>query len=213
MTGSRLLPPLLLVAAVLLSVSAAGNGLLPGDVAAALSVQDALLPRGRGLVEGVNELGRAWPGAIVVTLLVAGVLAWRRCFAEALVVAATLPLRAVNPALKALVDSPRPTGDLVPVLERAEGSGFPSGHATGAVLLYGAVFAVAPALTGSAGAVRLIQIAAASMIVLAGAARVAVGAHWPTDVLGGYLWGGVLLGALLAVARQARRRRGPGAWR
>lgn len=199
------MPTLLLVAAVLLSVSAAGDGVLPGDAEVARVVQEALLPWARGLAEAVNGLGRAWPGAVLVTLPVAAVLTWRRCFPEAAVVAATLPLRGINPLLKAAIDSPRPTGDLVRVLERADGLGFPSGHAAGAMLLYGAVIAVAPALTPARRGVAAIRAAAALMILLAGLSRIAVGAHWPSDVLGGYLWGGVLLAALLWLARRARR--------
>ena len=209
MTPRRLLPLLLLAPAVALSVLAAGDGVLPGDAGVARAVQWAVLPEGRGVVEALNWLGQAWPGAVVLTLAVAAVLAGRRCATEAIVVAATLPLRLLNPLLKDLVDSPRPTADLVQVIERADGGGFPSGHASSAILFYGALFAVAPALTTSAWLRRLLRIAAVAMILAAGVARVAVGAHWPTDVLGGYLWGGVLLTLLLSAYRLARRRAAP----
>ena len=202
----RLTLPFLLVLAAAFSLVAAGGGVLPGDVAVARAVQRAVLPEGRSLVEGINWLGQAWPGAVALTLFVAALLALRRCYAEALVVAATLPLRLVNPLLKGLVDSPRPTEELVRVIERANGSGFPSGHAAGAVLLYGAVIAVAPRLVSSRRWCLLLRVGAALMILAVGVSRVAVGAHWPSDVLGGYLWGGVLLALLLTVYCLARPR-------
>ncbi len=209
MTSLHWLAPLLL-AAVGLSLVAAGDCAVPCDVAAAQAVQRAMLPGGRGLAQAVNWLGQAFPGQIVLVLLFALLLLRSGHRAEALLVAATLPLRLLNGALKALVGSPRPTADAVEVLERANGLGFPSGHASGAVLFYGALIAVAPCLFRSPTACWVFRLACAAMIVLVGLSRVAVGAHWPSDVGGGYLWGGVLLALLLTtyrVALQLRRER------
>lgn len=193
-----------LAAAVLLSLAAAGDGVLPGDVAFARAAQGAVLPELRGVVEAVNRLGRVVPGALAITLAVAGFLFWAGQRAAALLVGATLPLRAVNPALKALIDSPRPSDTLVAVSERADGLGFPSGHATGAMLLFGAVIVVAPLLTASPSLQRAVRVLATLAILAAGTSRVAVGAHWASDVLGGYLWGGVVLGLLVTVVRLPR---------
>ena len=206
MTSLRWLAPLLL-AAVGLSLVAAGDGVVPGDVAVAQAVQRAMLPAGRGLVEAVNWIGEAYSGRIVLLLVFALILMRYRHRAEALLVAATLPLRLLNGALKALVGSPRPTGDVVEVLERADGLGFPSGHASGAVLFYGALIAVAPCLFRSPTVCWVFRLACAAMIVLVGVSRVAVGAHWPSDVLGGYLWGGLLLALLLTIYRVILQRR------
>ena len=90
--------------------------------------------------------------------------------------------------------------------ERAEGLGYPSGHALGAVLFYGALIAVAQCFVGSPRARRLLRVVCLLLILATGVSRVASGAHWPSDVLGGYLWGGVLLAALLACERIARGR-------
>jgi membrane-associated phospholipid phosphatase len=194
----------LLAVAALLSAFAAGNGVLPGDAAIARGIQAAILPRGLRVAEAINWLGRAVPGTLVVTLAVAGLLFRKDARLEASVIAATLPLRLVNGGLKDLFHSARPGGGAVQVIERAHGQGYPSGHATGAVLLYGGIIAVAPYLTRQPSRCRLIRLAAVLMIVAAGISRVAVGAHWPSDVLGGYLWGGVLLGLLLLLYRWRR---------
>ena len=104
--------------------------------------------------------------------------------------------------LKAIVDSPRPMEALgIHIQGSYSGNGFPSGHVYGDMLVYGvlAVFARGYLPRWAVLPVRALCIA---VIVLAGAARVAVGAHWPSDTAGGYLWGGAALCLALAVAKR-----------
>ena len=101
------------------------------------------------------QLAGAWPGepliaaAIVVSLLVRGV---RR--AAAFIAVAALA-GSINVLTKMIVASPRPTTDLVQVIQIANGSGFPSGHAFSATLLYGAVWIVLPTIVPNQMACRL----------------------------------------------------------
>jgi undecaprenyl-diphosphatase len=60
------------------------------------------------------------------------------------------------------------------------------------MLLYGSLFNVASRM-GPFRGWRLVQALAALMILGIGFSRIYVGAHWPTDVLGGYLWGATFL--------------------
>ncbi len=55
-------------------------------------------------------------------------------------------------------------------------------------------------------------LACLALILLTGYGRILVGAHWPSDVLGGYLWGGLLLLLALRVAGTVAER-SPGAGR
>ncbi|MBQ9324284.1 MAG: phosphatase PAP2 family protein [Clostridia bacterium] len=64
---------------------------------------------------------------------------------------------------------------------QAQGYSFPSGHSTNAVSLYGAL---ARYMRG-----RLFRVLAFVVPLLVGFSRVIVGAHYPTDVLAGYLLG------------------------
>ena len=76
-------------------------------------------------------------------------------------------------------------------------NGFPSGHAFFAIMILGllayfAFITVKKRLPRVSLIVFLI-----ALILLVGVAMVYMGSHWPSDILGGYLIGGVFLTALI----------------
>jgi undecaprenyl-diphosphatase len=82
----------------------------------------------------------------------------------------------------------RPTADLVTVLHDSAGYSYPSGHAvffTWLAFMLAVVFA--PRLRPSRRA--LVWVPALLLIVVACLGRVWAGAHWPSDVIGGFLLG------------------------
>jgi membrane-associated phospholipid phosphatase len=86
--------------------------------------------------------------------------------------------------LKWAFDRARPV--FVHPLARAPGASFPSGHAFGSFVGCAVLLLVALPLLHTAG--RVAAIAAASVIVIAvGFARVGLGVHYVTDVVGGWL--------------------------
>jgi undecaprenyl-diphosphatase len=139
-------------------------------------------------------------GAIVVAL---GLLlrGWRQ---DAAALALATAIRAVNSGLKEIVESPRPTPDLVRVTGHASGYGYPSGHAAGALLVVGALTWIVARHVKSRAWRAVIRVAAGAWIVLTGVGRVRVGVHWPTDVLGAWLWS---IPALIVITWVAGRRR------
>lgn len=184
-----------LVAALTLSAFAAGAGVLAWDVAVSRFVQRAPETGVGDAARVVNALGEtpvmlALGGGLAVALL-----ALRRT-GPALVLLAAGLASAANPVLKALIESPRPTADLVRVAEQSSGQGFPSGHVMKVVLIYGAIWWLSRDMLPWRGPRLLVQGWAVGMIVATGFSRVYVGAHWPSDVVGGYLWSGLLLGVL-----------------
>ncbi|MFC7536914.1 phosphatase PAP2 family protein [Sphingomonas sp. GCM10030256] len=117
--------------------------------------------------------------------LVAGLAAaWRRRFADAMLLAATvIGGRLLIEGMKIAFARPRPAFDAHPVTTFS--LSFPSGHAGNAMVTYLAIalFALPPRwrAPGAAGAILL------SLAI--GATRPLLGVHWPTDVLGGWLFG------------------------
>ena len=109
----------------------------------------------------------------------------------------------VNSLIKLSFDEPRP--DLLEHLVATTGTSFPSGHAAGAMALYGAL----ALMTKS----RLLALACVGMALATGLSRVWLGVHWPSDVCGGFAVGL----AWLAIVWMVLPGRGPfpsvGAWR
>ncbi|UCH87713.1 MAG: phosphatase PAP2 family protein [Dehalococcoidia bacterium] len=110
---------------------------------------------------------------------------------------AALILSLSNSGVKVLVDRPRPSDDLVDVSEKASSLSFPSGHVTAAVLVYGFIFYLAAILIPVRPLRLLVQTSCLVIIVLNVLQRVYVGVHWPSDVLGGLLFGGLVLSFLI----------------
>jgi undecaprenyl-diphosphatase len=90
--------------------------------------------------------------------------------------------------IKVMLERHRPTPDLVHILTPAPGYSYPSGHAVFFTWIsFMLAFAVAPRVPPRLRWVPWVT--AAVVIVLACTARVWAGAHWPSDVIGGFLLG------------------------
>jgi undecaprenyl-diphosphatase len=193
----------LLSIATPLTAFAAGPGVLPGDVRIAETLHTVLPWWLDAPLAFANLLGLA-PVAMVVTAFLAICLIARGWFSDAALVASAGLAWAGNATLKILVESPRPTADLVRISEHADGFGFPSGHVMGLTVLLGALLVVVSRRVMSRPARLLAQLALLTTIALTGLARVAVGAHWPSDILGGYLWGSAFLLVVLLLMNTIR---------
>lgn len=114
---------------------------------------------------------------------------------------------ALNNLIKALVDRPRPQGGQV--VASATGYAFPSGHATQitAVALTSAMLAAA--LTGSRSWQVALWSFAALTSVAVGFSRLYLGVHWPSDILAGYLLGGLWAALVASVMRRSAKRERP----
>jgi undecaprenyl-diphosphatase len=133
---------------------------------------------------------------LAVTLLVAAGLAWRRDWPEVARLAVVPAGMLLNAGLKNVFGRPRPhlQDPLVHLLTLS----FPSGHAAGSTVFYGALCALVFAHCRSR-AIRATAVALASLIVmLVMFSRVYLGAHYLSDVVAGVAVGAICLALLLA---------------
>ena len=102
----------------------------------------------------------------------------------ALVVVAVIALeQTLAESSKLLFSRPRPSGRLVAVMGRPSGFSFPSTFMTLYSVTIGSLAVLAWRFPP--GAMRLGLLVVTSLVlVVAGAARVVPGAHWPSDVIG-----------------------------
>ncbi|HET6615181.1 MAG TPA: phosphatase PAP2 family protein [Dehalococcoidia bacterium] len=188
-------------AAIALALHAATGHLLPFDRPYYDELQH--VPGGRFyeplanfLALGVIEYG---------VLLAAAVYAWvagnRLLAASMLLVVAA---RALNMPMKELIERPRPGPADVLIRNPAPGYGFPSGHASTAMLVFGYAAVVAMLHAPRPLAVAAVALSVAAMLLI-GWDRIYDGAHWPSDVLGGYATGASLLAIAIAAPPLAMR--------
>lgn len=144
----------------------------------------------------------SWPGyppqaAIIIVGLVI-LLAILGLYWEALVGAIGFSLtEVVVNVLKMIVGRTRPLSTLVNVVKPLSGGSFPSGHVVDYVVVLGFFwFLVFTSFKKQLFLRQILLIIFATLIILIGPSRIYLGEHWPSDVLGAYLLGSVLLWAM-----------------
>ena len=172
------------------------NSRYDGDLARAVQGWDA--PGLSATLEFVNEFTNFYPSAAIWSAILA-FLIWRRYRVEAFVLLISVVAFWGAEALGVLVNRPRPSPELVHVSKALIGNGFPSGHVFGAVIFYGLLTGVALRRVRWLPVRLLAPALGVSIVATAAVARVYLGAHWPSDVLGGFLLGSVTLAGLLWV--------------
>jgi undecaprenyl-diphosphatase len=195
----------LILVFIWLGAMAAGAGVIHDDVRITRSIQEAPIPAAAQIARFGSGIG-SFSVLAPLTLFVLVVLIWRRWRADALFLAVAGVLHGTNSLLKRLIDSPRPTPDLVAITGHASGNGFPSGHATGSTLIFGALAIIVARHLQQPWLRRAIVAMCIALIIIVGFARVKEGVHWPSDVLGGYLWGLAMLLVADAVIRSLMRK-------
>jgi membrane-associated phospholipid phosphatase len=106
---------------------------------------------------------------------------------------------ALNVALKIVLQRPRPTPDLVTVFTPAPGYSFPSGHVLFYVSFFGCLFFLVLRVLRPGWVRAVLCLVCGGMVGLVGLSRVYLGAHWPSDVLAGYLIAGAWLLLVLSL--------------
>jgi len=180
---------------VVLASFAAAFDYFPGDRGLTEAVQDGNARPWREALDWASRVSE-WPGAFIVGFAAAAVL-WLLAHRSEAVWLLGAFLSQLNGAVKLAVDRPRPSPELVDVREVASGLSFPSGHAVTAVLLYGFLFYAAGQAIPDRRLRYPVQALCVIIAVLTALHRVWAGVHWPSDVLGGALFGGLILALLI----------------
>lgn len=94
---------------------------------------------------------------------------------------------------KDLINRPRPGHDLVYVYQHFLGQSFPSGHVLSYTVFFGFLFYILMVKLRPTIFKTIFLTVLAVMIPLVGFSRIYLGAHWASDVLGGYLLGSAWL--------------------
>ncbi|MCH9039140.1 MAG: phosphatase PAP2 family protein [Chloroflexi bacterium] len=161
----------------------------PGDLAVSLLVQSWNSP----LLEAVSKAASLEENRLVILSLMLVVVfvlflfRWRR--ESYFLLGSTVSGVVVIELTKALVARPRPTPDLVLVLQDVSSQSFPSGNvALFSVYLIALALAVASRTADRRKAIAAWGLSAA-LLTFIGLSRIYLGAHWLSDVLAGYLLG------------------------
>ncbi len=173
--------------------------ILPVDVTITREFQENKAPWLQWLMEAMSYLGYHMEVYIPLIVLTALCFWLVRLRLEAiLIVVLSAVSSLLNVVIKLIVERPRPTAQFVTIFQHANGQSFPSGHVMAYVAFFGLLFSLGIILfKRDRWWNYVLLIVPAFFVVMVGPSRIYLGDHWASDVLGGYLFGGFLLGVSL----------------
>ena len=171
------------IAFLVLATLVSRRGALAFDVPLATAIRDLPIQAWAWML--VTTLGGAVAAAVGTVFVVICLLS-RRIRLALIVALILIGQTAFTHVVKEVVERPRPPW---PHLVAATGYSFPSGHTTTSTVTYGLLAVVAWRSRLPALARRVAVTAGVLLPFLVGLSRIALGVHYPSDVLGGWLAG------------------------
>ena len=195
MKGKDVLLLILLFVAVFAMLAACRNAYFPGDVTVERFVQ-SLAPKSMNWALWITK-SATFPWSLILlaaTFVISWVVAgWRVALLSILSFAG---MWIMGTLLSPVIARPRPSPALVHVIGSPSGYSFPSIFA----LIYGSTagFLAILAALKKTGALRTtLLVLCCTLLIIGGIARIALGAHWPSDIIISYflalLWAFFLL--------------------
>jgi membrane-associated phospholipid phosphatase len=196
-------PLFLCLAAMVVAVAGLAAAVMKSDTvtqADAAANQQAYMQAGQHGTDWsfhITDLGGShtvWLVTAAAALFLVAFRHWRGAIALLVAVAST---QLVVDVLKIAVERPRPDH----AMTETNGFSFPSAHSATSMAVYATLTLLAArAVTGRPRVA--IAIAGALVVVAIGLTRIYLGAHYPTDVLAGWLTGAVIVLGSWALARR-----------
>ncbi|MDA1128035.1 MAG: phosphatase PAP2 family protein [Chloroflexi bacterium] len=188
------------VGTVALFLLAWANATFPGDEWALLRFQSLRADWLDSAALAFAKMGLIWVFLPFFAFLIGFLLLVRR-YADAAMVVGGMAMIGIGYALKPLVDRPRPDHQLFDAVQSS--FSFPSGHSLLAVMMLGILVYLVEQLVKPLAVRRAIQIGLVLTVLAMGASRVYLGVHWPSDVIGSYVFGLLALVALIGLRNAA----------
>ena len=180
------------------------------DVYASQEIQEprAFSPALPPVMEMISFFGNPMPLVLGVALVFS--VYWFLAYhLEAIFILLAAGVNVLTVALKLLVNRPRPEADLVQIYQTFADASFPSGHVTYYVAFFGFIGISMFFLDRLRLWVRAsIFCVCLVLIVMIPFSRVYLGAHWLTDVVGGFLLGSAFLMVLTKMYVEQRQKKG-----
>lgn len=134
----------------------------------------------------------------VLLVIGSGLAAWWRLgFREGFTIGIAGLVSLITDVFKIAVNRPRPSLDQVQIIGINHGNGYPSGHTFFATIILGILAYLLFTHLKNRGT-RIVSLVVMIMLMLmVGTSRIYLGAHWPSDVFGGYILGGFFLTILI----------------
>ena len=195
-----------LVAFFLLAFYARVNPYLPVDLTITRTFQTYHFLGLPQLMEFVSWFGflPQSPVFTFLTIFVIYMLGFR--WESVMVIFATVVSQVLNLLVKISIQRPRPAANLVHVVQQLSSFSFPSGHVMFYTAFYGFLFFLVYSQFEKGWFRTLAMIVFGLMVLLVGPSRIYLGEHWSSDVLGGYLLGGITLALAIQVYQLGKRK-------
>lgn len=188
----------LLSGAIMLSLIARRTQFFPGDMSITKELQKRHNPALRKFMVGISEIG--FPKlAVPITVCIASIFWALRFRLEALFILLTSTSNILNAIVKRVIKRPRPTNELVTVVRVINEPSFPSGHVMHYTNLFGLLIYLLATNWHSSRLRNSLIAVCTGLIASIGPSRVYLGAHWPSDVMAGYLYGGLWFGGIVTI--------------
>jgi len=141
------------------------------------------------LMKYISAVG-IFPYSVILVLCTALTFYLLKFRKEALYICLTLVSGLVSASLKIIINRPRPTEDIVRIVEKATRQSFPSGHVLFYVAFWGFMALLMYHLKSIPKLLRIIVGSISLFLVFTiPFSRIYLGAHWFTDVVAGFLLG------------------------